>query len=137
MAPDLGLSFFDDQRGHLIPALDSDWRRGAIECLAAAGLQVADGGVYRQTPGPRFETAAEVRMLAEHAHVVGMTMASECVLAAELGIAYAAVCSVDNYANGIGEAPLTREEFLAGVAATRAKLLACLRPAVPGLLAWA
>ncbi len=137
VAPDLGLSFFEDRRGHLIPVLDTDWRRAMLECLNGAGLPVADGGVYRQTPGPRFETAAEVRMLAQHADVVGMTMASECVLAAELGIAYAAACSVDNYANGVGEAPLTRERFEAGVAATQAQLLPCLQLALPELLAWA
>ena len=39
--------------------------------------------------------------MATHAHLVGMTLASECIVANELGIAYAAVCVVDNMANGI------------------------------------
>ena len=40
--------------------------------------------------------------MAAHADVVGMTIASECIVAAELGLAYAAICVVDNLANGIG-----------------------------------
>ena len=67
-----------------------------------------DGGVYWQTIGPRFETPAEIRLMAAHADLVGMTIASECVVAGELGLAYAAVCVVDNLANGIGAAPLER-----------------------------
>ena len=35
-----------------------------------------------------------------------MTIASECVLAGELGSAYAAVCIGHNYANGVGRRPL-------------------------------
>jgi 5'-methylthioadenosine phosphorylase len=41
--------------------------------------------------------------MAAHADVVGMTIASECVIAGELGLPYAAICVVDNLANGIGE----------------------------------
>ncbi len=43
-------------------------------------------------------------MFAQHADVVGMTMASECVVAGELGLAYASVCVVDNLANGVAAA---------------------------------
>ena len=71
---------------------------------------MVDGGVYWQTNGPRFETPAEVRMLAAHADVVGMTVASECVAANQLGLEYAAVCVVDNLANGIGVETLTPEQ---------------------------
>ena len=45
-----------------------------------------------------------------------MTLASECIVAGELGLPYAAVCVVDNLANGVGDAPLTLSEFEAGVA---------------------
>ena len=40
-----------------------------------------------------------------------MTIASECVAACELGLAYAAICVVDNLANGVGERELTMEEL--------------------------
>ena len=48
-----------------------------------------------------------------------MTIASECILAGELGIPYAAVCVVDNLANGVAAEPLSVEEFEAGKAANR------------------
>lgn len=69
-----------------------------------------DGGVYWQTSGPRFETAAEIKLIAAHADLVGMTLASECIVAAELGLRYAAVCVVDNLANGIAAEPLSAAE---------------------------
>ena len=62
-----------------------------------------------------------------------MTIASECVLAGELGIAYAAICVVDNLANGVGGAPLSVEDFEAGKATNRERLLAALAPLVAEL----
>ena len=55
-----------------------------------------------------------------------MTVASECVLAGELGIAYATICVVDNLANGVGGAPLAVEDFEAGKATNRERLLAAI-----------
>ena len=51
------------------------------------GRAAVDGGVYWQAIGPRFETPAEIRLMAAHADLVGMTIASECVIAGELGLA--------------------------------------------------
>ena len=65
-----------------------------------------DGVVYWQTRGPRFETPAEIRLIAPHADLVGMTIASECIVAGELGLEYAALCVVDNLANGLAEGEL-------------------------------
>ena len=63
-----------------------------------------------------------------------MTIASECVAACELGLAYAAICVVDNLANGVGERELTMEEFEAGRAANReARGGAALGRLVPAL----
>ena len=44
-------------------------------------------------------------------------------VAGELGIAYATICVVDNLANGVGGAPLAVEDFEAGKALNRARLL--------------
>lgn len=102
---------FDDARGHATPGFDSAWREGVLTAWRASGAgDLRDGGVYWQTNGPRFETAAEVRLIAAHADLVGMTLASECIVAGELGLRYAAVCVVDNLANGIGAAPLSPAE---------------------------
>jgi 5'-methylthioadenosine phosphorylase len=47
------------------------------------------------------------------ADVVGMTVASEATLAAELGMEVACLCTVDNYANGLGDETLTYDHILA------------------------
>ena len=49
--------------------------------------------------------------MAAHAHLVGMTLASECIVANELGLAYAAVCVVDNLANGIEDKAIEVEQL--------------------------
>jgi 5'-methylthioadenosine phosphorylase len=140
LAPDdfvalhLGLSYFDHAPGHRVPGFDMGWRRQVVDAWAGrVEHPLRDGGVYWQTIGPRFETPAEIRLLAAHADVVGMTVASECILAAELGLAYAAVCVVDNLANGIGRRPLTVDEFEAGKAANQGRLLAALGAVLPDL----
>jgi 5'-methylthioadenosine phosphorylase len=97
----LGPSIFADARAHSAPGFDPRWRAEVLEAWEAGGQAPRDGGVYWQTLGPRFETPAEIRLIAPHADVVGMTIASECVVASELGLAYAALCVVDNLANGI------------------------------------
>ena len=74
-----------------------------IAAWSDGGQAPRDGGVYWQARGPRFETPAEIRLMAAHADVVGMTIASECVVAGELGLDYAALCVVDNLANGLAE----------------------------------
>ena len=62
-----------------------------------------------------------------------MTMASECIVAGELGLSYAAVCIVDNLANGLGDQPLTWEEFEAGKHANQAAVFAALDRVIPEL----
>ena len=65
-----------------------------------------------QTRGPRIETVAEVAALAKIADIVGMTVASEATLACELGMDFAALCTIDNYANGLGADVLTYDHIL-------------------------
>ncbi|HOI14608.1 MAG TPA: MTAP family purine nucleoside phosphorylase [Methanoculleus sp.] len=95
--------------GHVRPELDADLVRTLSELVPEART----GGVYAQTRGPRIETVAEVKALARAADIVGMTVASEATLALELGMRFAAVCTVDNYANGLGDETLTYEHILA------------------------
>jgi len=67
-------------------------------------LQVFDGGVYVCTPLGRFETAAEIRMMAGWgAHVVGQTLGHEAPLMRQLGIHFASLNIVRNYAAGNDE----------------------------------
>jgi 5'-methylthioadenosine phosphorylase len=102
----MGPSVFADARAHSAPGFDSRWRGEVIDAWTAGGQALRDGGVYWQALGPRFETPAEVGLIAPHADVIGMTIASECVVAGELGLEYAALCVVDNLANGIGDGEL-------------------------------
>lgn len=103
---------FDDPRGHAMPGFDAAWRGEALAAWEASGAgQLRDGGVYWQTNGPRFETPAEIGLIAAHADLVGMTLASESIVAGELGLSYAAVCVVDNLANGIEAQPLSPAEL--------------------------
>lgn len=133
-APEIAPSFYDDPRGHSIPGFDSDWRGTILGAWRKGGAtELVDGGVYAQTIGPRFETPAEVRALARVADVVGMTLAAETVLAKEGGLAYAAVCSVDNLANGISEQALTVEEYRRGRDTTAATLHGALQAVLPAL----
>jgi 5'-methylthioadenosine phosphorylase len=137
-APETAPSFYDDPRGHSIPGFDPDWRRTVLDAWRErSGTDLIDGGVYAQTIGPRFETPAEVRALARVADLVGMTLAAEIVLAKEAGLAYAAVCSVDNLANGLSDQALTVEEYRHGRDRTAAALEEALEAVLPVLSAGA
>ena len=103
IALNLGDSIYADARAHSAPGFAAGWREDVITAWSDGGQAPRDGGVYWQARGPRFETPAEIRLMAAHADVVGMTLASESVVAAELGLDYAALCVVDNLANGLAE----------------------------------
>lgn len=102
-------TFHEHDISHICPSVDGALKAGLKELIPDA-----KEGVYLQTRGPRFETKAEIVHFAKTCDVVGMTAASEITLANELGIPAAAVCSVDNFANGIhGAEDLTYEELTA------------------------
>lgn len=90
------LTFYDDEIRHIVPELDEGLRSRIVE--ASHGK---DGGVYVQTHGPRFETKAEIRVIRQFADIVGMTLANEATLCCEAELPVAALCTVDNYANGV------------------------------------
>ena len=74
-----------------------------LEAARMAREKLLDGGVYAATQGPRLETAAEInRIERDGADMVGMTGMPEAALAKELGLSYAAVAVVVNYAAGRG-----------------------------------
>lgn len=82
-------------------SLRQSLRAAAVAC----GIAVRDGGVHGVTQGPRLETAAEIlRMARDGCDLVGMTGMPEAALARELGIEYACVAMVANWAAGCSEA---------------------------------
>lgn len=103
----------DPERGHLVSGEPfSPHLRRKIE-LAARELevQVAVGGVYAHTNGPRFETSAEIKALAAaRVTAVSQTCGPEAILAGELGIPYALVGFPVNHATGTGP-PEPKEEL--------------------------
>ena len=101
-------SIHDHAIEHILPVLSEDLSNK----LASHIPEARHGGVYIQTKGPRFETVAEIRAFSRIADLVGMTIASEATLAGELGMDFAALCTVDNYANGLAEGILTFDEIL-------------------------
>jgi 5'-methylthioadenosine phosphorylase len=81
-------------------------------------------GIYVCTEGPRLETASEIDLYRNAgADIVGMTLSPEIFLAQEVGIAYASLCYITNYATGCaGERPPKRD-FGANVARSCLPLL--------------
>jgi 5'-deoxy-5'-methylthioadenosine phosphorylase len=101
---------FQEGNGHQVVHIDftepydGDLRRRLLVAAGRAGEAVFDGGVYAATQGPRLETAAEInRLERDGADLVGMTGMPEASLARELGVPYAAVCLVANWAAGRGD----------------------------------
>lgn len=101
-------SIHDHAVAHVMPEISPELSQDLHRFIPGARL----GGTYMQTRGPRFETVAEIAALARHADLVGMTLASEATLARELSMRFAAICTVDNYANGLSGGVLTWEEVL-------------------------
>jgi purine nucleoside phosphorylase len=94
-------TFYDDEIVHVTPGLDEGLRRTIIDVARELDMNIIEQGVYFQTVTPRLETKAEISFMKNYADVVGMNMASEATLATELGLRYADISTVDNYAHGI------------------------------------
>ena len=99
-------------------------RRQVLDAARRAGVVVVDGGCYGATQGPRLETKAEIaRMRRDGCDLVGMTGMPEAGLARELGLDYACLGIVANWAAGAGPDPdetITLDDVLANVAAATA-----------------
>jgi 5'-methylthioadenosine phosphorylase len=88
-------------------------RSVAYDAGMRCGMRMIDGGTYVCTEGPRFETAAEIRMFSMlGGDVIGMTNVPEVVLARELEMCYSSIAMVTNFAAGISDEKLTHAEVL-------------------------
>jgi 5'-methylthioinosine phosphorylase len=105
-------------------------RRIVLDAARAAGIALVDGGCYGVTQGPRLETRAEIaRMRRDGCDLVGMTGTPEAGLARELGLDYACLAIVANWAAGAGpqvDEVITLQDVLDNVAAASAHLPALL-----------
>lgn len=70
--------------------------------ILSANIPYSGRAIYACTEGPRFETAAEIRMIRIlGAQITGMTLVPEAPLARDLGMQYAAIGMVTNYCTGM------------------------------------
>jgi 5'-methylthioadenosine phosphorylase len=125
-------TFAESERLHIVPVLEPSLRRLLLGAARATDGPVRDGGVYAETRGPRFETRAEIRLLADYADYIGMTAASEATLLQERGIGYAVLGLVDNLAHGLGAEPLSLERFDEQLERNRGRAVAILRELIRG-----
>ena len=101
-------TFFEDDLDHPVHVdftfpYCARLRAGLLDAAHRAEVEVADGGTYAATQGPRLESAAEIdRLERDGCDLVGMTGMPEASLARELGMSYAHCAVVANRAAGRG-----------------------------------
>jgi len=97
-----------------------DLRLALLSACAKSGESAVAAGVYGATQGPRLETTAEIaRLERDGCDLVGMTGMPEAAIARELGLCYASLAFVVNWAAGKGADVIRMEEI-------EANLLACV-----------
>ncbi len=110
-------TFFDDEN---TPVTHIDFtypysqklRSALISAAAKANINISPIGTYGCAQGPRLETAAEIkRMERDGCDVVGMTGMPEAALAKELGMDYAALSVIANWAAGKTDGEITMAEI--------------------------
>ena len=130
-------SYYDGADGE-VHHVDFSWPYSAElrGILMQAGLQLGQplvaAGTYGSTNGPRLESAAEIRRLQnDGCNMVGMTGMPEASLARELGLEYACLALVVNWAAGVDSEPIDMPAILAnleqGMHAVRPLLLQAAR----------
>ncbi len=98
-----------------------------FEAASSVGIKAHGEGVYVCTEGPRFETAAEIKMYKQlGGDIVGMTGIPEAILAREAEMCYAAFSLVTNLAAGISPTKLSHTEVFECMEATNSKLVSFL-----------
>ena len=103
-------------------------RRRIIRLLEGMDIPFHRHGTYVCTEGPRFETAAEVKMFAMlGGDVLGMTGAQEAMLAREAEMHYTTVSIVTNMGAGISPTPLSHAEVQEAMAQSMGNMQRLIR----------
>jgi 5'-methylthioinosine phosphorylase len=110
-------SFFADDLEH-VTHIDFSYpyatslRERIISAAKEAQIHTINQGTYACTQGPRLETAAEIKRLAnDGCDLVGMTGMPEAALAKELELAYANISVVANWGAGLTDGEITMAEI--------------------------
>jgi len=130
VVPGAGQRFFD-----MTEAYCKSLRSLASEAAVEEGFAL-DEGVYLATPGPSFETPAEIRAFrALGATLVGMSTVPETIVARHMGIQVLGISCVTNLAAGLGDQPLSHEEVFETGRQVEARLAALLVRLAPRIAA--
>jgi purine-nucleoside phosphorylase len=140
--PGAGLRFFD-----MTEAYSKALRELAQEAAREEGFAGEQGqagelglalkeGVYLATPGPSFETPAEIRAFrALGATLVGMSTVPETIVARHMGIEVLGISCVTNLAAGLGATPLSHVEVEETGRMVEARLAGLLKRLAPRIAA--
>ena len=89
---------------------DASLRAQIQQAAVEQGLKLSEG-VYIQTPGPQYETPAEIRAYAAlGADAVGMSTAIEAIAARHMGMTVCGISCITNMAAGIEAKKLSHED---------------------------
>jgi len=128
--PGAGLRFFD-----MTEAYPEALRALARTSAREEGFELAEG-VYLATPGPSFETPAEIRAFRVlGATLVGMSTVPETIVARHMGIEVLGISCVTNLAAGLSAKPLSHEEVNEAGRMVEAQLAELLRRLAPKIAA--
>jgi len=130
IGPGAGLRFFDMTEAY----------SKALRALAAEAAReerfTLEEGVYLATPGPNFETPAEVRAFRTlGATLVGMSTVPETIVARHMGIEVLGISCVTNLAAGLGATPLSHEEVYETGRMVELRLAGLLKSLAPRIAA--
>jgi 5'-methylthioadenosine phosphorylase len=126
------LTFFDRRPVHvdMTHPYDPGLQALILKASSALGMRLTPGLVYVSVDGPRYETAAEIRMFGVlGGDVVGMTGAPEAILANELGMRYASIVVATNWAAGMQDR-VSHEEVVAMMNETAPRVRRLIESAV-------
>lgn len=120
--PNVGPRFLD-----MSEAYNLKWREKIQAVARQQKIELATG-VYLATPGPSFETPAEIRAFqALGADLVGMSTVPEVIAARHAGLEVIGLSIVTNLAAGMGDGALSHDETLSEAGAAGTKLERLLR----------
>ena len=86
-------------------------RKLAIQTAKEIGTKCHEKGTYIRISGPQFSTRAASRMYRTFADIIGMTGASEAILARELAMCHVIIATITDY-DVWAEKPVSAEEVI-------------------------
>jgi 5'-methylthioinosine phosphorylase len=111
---------------------DETLRQQILQAAKAANVSIVKDGTYGAVQGPRLETAAEIKRMAQDGcSLVGMTGMPEASLARELNVDYATIALSANWAAGLSDSVITMTEIEQTVAEGISQIKKILSALIP------